>query len=219
MSKEKVLRALTQEESREVLGFVYFEGVRAALGWEKSEFINRFEAYLVEGLCKKGEKELFNFLIELASLTFSLYKWGMLLYNLEESLYDNRILSIRVGQHHCILSDPALFDVAHRLKEGEAGLALLDVEDKRIRFVPPQNEKSYLLLILLYLYKSENTGLFMLGLEEYDERFSGSYLSFDEKHAFEARDYIKYIRSEFMRYKERLEELQRLFYSSFRLES
>jgi len=218
MLKDNIIRLLTKEESEELLGFVYFESARIVLGWEKQAFINKFKAYLLEGLCKKGEKELFDFLIELSSLTFSLYKWGMLLYNMEEKVHDNRIVTVRIGKKQCVISDPALFDVTGRLNEGELGLALIDIQDKMIVYQAEENPKSHLLMILLHLYEEGDTDMYMIRLEEYDERFTGSYLSFDEKRAFEQRDYIKYLRGEFDRYKQRLDELQNLFYQNFRVE-
>jgi hypothetical protein len=210
-----MVRFLPKEESEEILGFVYFERARLSLGWEKQAFINRFEAYLLEGLCKPGERELFDFLIELASLTVSLYKWGMLLYNMDEQLYDNRILTVRTGERQCVISDPGLFDVTGRLSEGEVGLALVEIENKTIRYRPQENPKSYLLMLLLYLYRHGDSDLYVYSLEEYDARYSGSYLAFDAKRAFEQREYLKYIRAEFDRYKQRLDELQRLFYQNF----
>lgn len=219
MLKENIIRLLTKEESEELLGFVYFESARIVLGWEKQAFINRFEAYLLEGLCKQGEKELFDFLTELASLTFSLYKWGMLLYNMEEKVYDNRILTIKTADRHCVISDPALFDVTGQLKEGEVGPALIDIENKTVIYAPEENPKSHLLMILLHLYKLGDEDMYMIRLDTFDERFTGSYLSFDEKRAYEQRDYIKYLRGEFDRYKKRLDDLQGLFYQNFRLDT
>jgi len=218
MLNMNMVRLLIKEESEELLGFVYFEMARITLGWEKQAFANKFEAYLLEGLCKEGEKELFDFLIELASLTLSLYKWGVLLYNMDEQLHDNRIVTIRTGEKQCIISDPALFDITGRLNEGDAGLALIEIENKTIVYQPEENPKSHLLMILLYLYRKGDSDMYIYGLEEYDARFSGSYISFDAKRAYEQRDYIKYIRAEFDRYKQRLDELQRLFYQNFRLD-
>ena len=218
MLKDHIVRAIPKVETEEILGFVYFETARVVLNWEKQLFINRFEAYLLAGLAKPEEKRFFDLLIELASLTFSLYKWGMLLYSTDEKMDDNRIYTIRYRGKLCIVSDPALFDVTGTLKPGEVGLALIDAETKQVVFTPESGEKSQLLLILLELYRQADVESFMVKLEKYDEHFSGSYVGFDAKHAYEQRDFLRYIGGEFESYKGRLDELQALFYNTFRVE-
>ena len=214
--KEKVLRPLEEKEVREILGFIYLDEAARALGWTREQMIGNFTAYLHLGRTgNEQEQKFFDFLIELTTLTFALYKWGALLYNLEVKHFSNRIVAIKVNDRFCIMTEASHFYGSDRLDRRSHGVILADIENGDCLYQIGDQLKSQTTALLLYLYEQEKVGLELLDLgTAYDERLSGSYVAFDQERAKEQAKFIDYIRYEFKQYKTRLEELQDLFYAA-----
>jgi len=200
----EIVKHIEKNETLEILGTAYFDSVLKVLGWEKKEFILKFNTYLFTSkVDSENLKALFDMLIELTSLTFSLYKWSVLLVNLKASIFSNMILSIDLdGKFHYI-------------SEENSKLVLLNVDDDNKVYEIESFAKSQIVAILLYLYSQENVKLDMIELDKYYDKFTGSYLSFNQELAQEKKDYINFIDSEFKKYQERLTALQKIFFDNF----
>lgn len=199
-----VVKTVEKKEVVEILGFAYFDTIIKVLGWEKKEFALKFNSYLFTGKVDSANlKALFDMLIELTSLTFSLYKWSVLLVNLKASIFADIIFTVVIEKKHYYLS------------EDDGVFVLKDLENDEEKYRIESFAKSQIVAMLLYLYSQESVLIDMVEIEGQDEKFSGSYLSFNEDYAKSKKDYINYIDEEFQRYQSRLKDLQKIFLDNF----
>jgi hypothetical protein len=210
---ENTVNVLKQEEVDELLGFAYFDIMIAKLGWKKSFFIEKFQIYLEEDLYVKKDKPMFDFFIELISLTYNLYKWGQLLFSVDEAHYANTImtLTIKDEERFTILSELEHYFSFSEQNIDEKGIALIDIADDSVVYMANSESKSAILSSMLYLYDRGGVGIAVVDMKKHSEQYSGSYLTYEEERVKNDLAYINYIRKEFHTYKERLDELQHLF--------
>ncbi len=200
----QTVKTLDKQESDEILGIAYFDTICNALGWDKKVFLLKFNTYLFTGKVDfENEKPLFDMLIELSSLTLSLYKWSVLLVNLKASIFADMLFTLVIdGKHYYIT-------------EEQGALLLRDLKNDKVLYQIDTLAKSQSVAILLYLYNLEDIKIDMVELETYQEKFSGSYLSFNQELALEKKDYINFIDTEFQKYHTRLKDLQKIFLENF----
>ncbi|MGE4294519.1 MAG: hypothetical protein AB7E49_02330 [Campylobacterales bacterium] len=148
------------------------------------------------------ENGFYDFLIELAALTFVVHKWGLLLFHLDNQMYGDWILSIEVE------GEPAILTLQNRL------LALKTLYGERTLFLAGAQNKSAIAEILFSL-SDQKTALEILQAPQDEERFDGNHVSFNADRAAAQCGEILWIKAEFERYKARLLELQQLFADSF----
>ena len=212
---EQLVNVLKEDGDGELLGFAYFEAMLPKLGWDKKLFVEKLQIYLEEDLCVRKEKPFFDFLIEVVSPTFNLYKWGQLLFSVDETHYGHAIMTITLKEEErfTILTELEHYFSFTNTELDEKGIAMVDISDNSVIYAPPSETKSAILSCMLELYKKEGVGIAIVNIDEYSNQYAGSYLMYDEARVKNDMAYINYIRKEFHTFKGRLEELQSLFKS------
>ncbi len=216
------VKTLTQEEASEILSTAYFDRFAAKMHQSRDDFAKTYGAFLSADLAAQGSAPrstparsfaapeqgsaqsldaAFSLLTELASLTFSLYKWSVLLVNLKAGIYADMIFCIDLSGRDCFIL------------EKNRNLVLADLHSRASVFAA-SSPKSHIAEILLFLY-GKGAGAKMLELDAYSKDFDGSYLSFNQDLARLRMDYINFIDREFALYQNRLKQLQAIFLQNF----
>jgi len=199
--KFNLVKVLSDQEAGEVLGYFYFERFAKKLGWSFEKFAKEYGGYLTGEQKLKSLQTSFDMLTELVSLSFSLYKWSVLLVNLKASIFSDLIFAIEI--------DGVDFFVQER-----NGVFSLGATNGQNQIFVAKAAKSQIAEILLFLFQ-KNPKVKMLELESYSEKFDGSYLSFNQDLAIKRADYINFIDAEFLGYQKRLKKLQDVFLQNF----
>ena len=213
------VKTLTQEEASEILSTAYFDRFAAKMHQSRDDFAKTYGAFLSADLAAQRSAAAprstapatlgsaqsldaaFSLLTELASLTFSLYKWSVLLVNLKAGIYADMIFCIDLSGKDCFIL------------EKNRNLVLADLHSRASVFAA-SSPKSHIAEILLFLY-GKGAGAKMLELDAYSKDFDGSYLSFNQDLARLRMDYINFIDREFALYQNRLKQLQAIFLQNF----
>ncbi|MDR1911500.1 MAG: hypothetical protein LBQ52_04030 [Helicobacteraceae bacterium] len=198
----EVIRRLTQEESDFLLGKQYISLSAKGTGKESGALIEELKNYLRQGYAEGDKAKFYDFLIELCSLTFLLYKWGALLFHLEQGAFGDWVLTIEVEGRSAIAI------------ENNGALILETIDNGEILFRSDHNQKSALFSVLLTLML-KRTALEILSFEKDSQKFDGNHISFNVDRKEAQADQIEWIKVEFFRYKKRLDDLQKLFIDNF----
>ncbi|MDR2151702.1 MAG: hypothetical protein LBO72_02670 [Helicobacteraceae bacterium] len=200
--KYETLKTLDQNESDFALGKSYAELAAKGLNAQTPALIAALNAHLLRGENDAKKAAFYDFLIELVALTFLLYKWGLLLFHLEQNALDNMILTILVDGERAIIV------------ENEGKLTLEKLQDGKALFSAEHNQKSALCSVLLWIMKKQSA-IEIVSVSEDAQRFDGNRVSFNADRKAAQADRIALIKTEFFRHKKRLDGLQKLFVDSF----
>ncbi|MDR0663963.1 MAG: hypothetical protein LBF86_00335 [Helicobacteraceae bacterium] len=198
--KYETLKIISRDESDFALGKSYLESAALGLKEERSALIAALETRLLNGEASERKAAFYDFLIELGCLTFLLYKWGLLLFHVEQGIFGDFILTIVIDGERAIVVE----------NEGELALERLESGEKL--FNAKSNKKSGLYSILLWLAQ-KNAALEIISIDKDKSRFDGNRVSFSADAA--QSDRIALIKTEFFRHKKRLDDLQKLFIDGF----
>jgi hypothetical protein len=198
----ETLRRLDQNECDFALGRQYIELAAKGADMETTRLIAALKAYLQTGEADKQKAAFYDFLIELGSLTFLLYKWGLLLFYLKQNELGELLLTIAFEDKQAIIV------------EKEGGLTLEELHSEKPIFSAKHGKKSALFSLLLQL-ADKRAALDIVSVSQDAQRFDGNRISFNEERKAAQRDHTALIEAEFFRDKTRLDSLQKLFIDSF----
>ncbi|MDR0747345.1 MAG: hypothetical protein LBE89_05565 [Helicobacteraceae bacterium] len=200
------LKRLDRTECGFLLGSNYITAAAQALKVDKKQLIRELVEHINNG-SNDSEKSAFNnFLTELIALTFILYKWGLLLFHIENGIFSNMIVSVKVDDDFTIAT------------ENDGKFTVISIDDRRVIFAAKEGSKSAIALFLLWL-QDKIADIELLECVDDDPILDGNRISFNRER-FEAQQLqIAFIKSQFAIYKKRLEELQQLFTDHIFLEN
>lgn len=196
-------RLLDEQEGFQLCGALYFDRVCTELGWTREIFLEKGWAFVDDKpTLAPNEKNFLTFLAELSSLSLTLYKWGMILFNIENGLWDDiHLVFEKNGVYYHIDDDHAQGLI---LREGHTHGGMIF------------HAKGHapLFQILLTLYRLDVTQAVLIPMEEQDKGKSAMSVSFDL--STKADDLVvQTLQEEFGQGKMRFEQLSTLFAANF----
>ena len=201
----ETLKRLSANECDFVLGKQYINLAAKRLGQPKNELKRALE------MRRGGERAdrvdfaqaaAYDFLIELIALTYLLHKWGLLIFHLDNQMYGNWILGLEVDDQMCLIHE----------KEGVIEAAR--IHDQQVIKSVTHETKSALCALLLWL-EDKKTSLEIIACENDHLMFDGNHISFELERLQAQQAQVLWVKHEFLRYKNRLEQLQKIFIENF----
>jgi hypothetical protein len=193
---------ISKNEADFALGKAYIELAAKGIGVKKDALIAALKTHIKNGEKEAKKAAFYDFLIELTTLTFLLYKWGLLLFHLDQNTARNLILTFLVDTKRAIIV------------EDDGRLRVEELEDQRVILTIDNKGKSALFYALLELTQRQ-TALEILAPSSDAQRFDGNRVCFDNDRKEARSKEIAFIKEEFFRYKKRLDDLQKLFIENF----
>lgn len=198
----KIARTLPKNESDFILGKTYIKKASKGLKISSEKLLIDLEKYILNPtMISDREKEFFNYIIELMSLTFIMYKWGLLLFHLENRMFGNFVVVFDIENSY------------HLAYEQASKIVIKNLETDKDIFATIES-KSLMAQLLIELI-SKNSGVAIADFETDLMIYDGSRVSYSEDRFNAQKDEIDLIRSNFFEYKNRLEELQQIFIDHF----
>jgi len=201
------IRSVPLPEAKEILGSAYFIKAREGLGWESQRFSKQFGDFLRGEPIDEKERQFFTFLTELTGLTFTLYKWGLLLFHAKSGIREAVILGIESGGR--------LLAVSGEEGKDNDSMGLFDLETATPLYTPDPHSPSRLVSILFHLHSRGFEGLGFYHPDPDILLLPGTQIAYEAAFLEAHRDHLSQLEEAFTPYKQRLESLQTLFTDTF----
>lgn len=198
----QILRTLPRVESDLILGKSYIDLISKKLNISSEQMLIDLEKYILnDTIISQRKKEFFNYTIELISLTFIIYKWGLLLFHLDNKMFGNFIVVFDTENSQLLAY------------EKEQKIILEDIATGKEIFRSIES-KSLMAQMLIELI-SKNCGISIVETKADELKFDGSRVSYSEERFKDQQGEIKLLKANFYDYKDRLEKLQTIFIENF----
>lgn len=197
-----IAKTLDLTDARLILGSHYFDHICATCGWEKSHLVALFSQFLEnKEALSQNEQHFFAFLAELVELQFTLYKWGMILYNDENGLCTPVMMEF--GEP----SNP--WNIVKNTQSPN-----LILYDKELTASFKTSTSLPLVEALLFLYEKDIITIRLVPADVHQIASSATIVALDTPS--QGENYLlNNVKHEFEKQKKRLEELQTLFNQNF----
>lgn len=200
--KYQILRTLPQIESDLISSKSYLENIAKALDREVEDLVVDLEKYIYNSTTfSPKEVAFFDYIIELCTLTFVLFKWGLLLFHIDSKMLGNYLTVFEIENEFYLARESGKKVILEDLESGKKVFESIEA-------------KSAVMQLLIYL-SSNNASVSIVEVFSDETIFDGSRVSFDEERYEAQKDEIELIRGNFSTYKTRLESLQNIFVENF----
>lgn len=200
--KYQILRTLPQIESDLITSKSYLENIAKALDREVEDLVVDLEKYIYNSTTfSPKEVAFFDYIIELCTLTFVLFKWGLLLFHIDSKMLGNYLTVFEIENEFYLARESGKKVILEDLESGKKVFESIEA-------------KSAVMQLLIYL-SSNNASVSIVEVFSDETIFDGSRVSFDEERYEAQKDEIELIRGNFSTYKTRLESLQNIFVENF----
>lgn len=200
--KYQILRTLPQIESDLISSKSYLENIAKALDREVEDLVVDLEKYIYNSTTfSPKEVAFFDYIIELCTLTFVLFKWGLLLFHIDSKMLGNYLTVFEIENEFYLARESGKKVILEDLGSGKKVFESIEA-------------KSAVMQLLIYI-SSNNAKISIVEVFSDETIFDGSRVSFDEERYEAQKDEIELIRGNFSTYKTRLESLQNIFVENF----
>jgi hypothetical protein len=185
------------------------------LQWDKKVLAQKLLNYLRFSQANEKERATFDFVVELITLRFSLFKWGKILFSFEQEHDVNSVmlLTLQERKQFLLLSEYSHF---FRNISDDKGMMLLEMEQEKIIHFPDPTNRNSLGDILVFLYTLNDTiGICIKEEKSYLAQFEGAYVSLQKSNVMLDEKGIQLMQKQFFTFKQRLSELENIFISNF----